>query len=507
MDKLVNQNTVGQFVLDGELYFGNLKLDDSAKPKILLTLYLPQGAAPIPYRTYPSQLHGTLYELTTVTLLDCIFLGSGFYTQIGLDGGHAISGELTFDVGHALFSDLSNVDASQPVFNSLEFSITNANDLFDFSCFTQLIHANEQSVRSLIQEDIDTSKGRYSQDEDISKYSFGDSSAVLVYTGANMLSELEIDSGRLEIRNNPHYIVASNNGFKVENNISCCLKFEKLKDYWEIVEEVAWLKQLFELILGQKQSIKSYKLEVNKLNDTDVFQVFRAIDHPKVLNRSIHPADRLVHVESEAIEFSTIINNWLSSQKEWKFARDYYFSIFGKRQYDSDTLVKLSNMFDLIPDSAYGKEVVKDDVLEAAKSCRAVFKDLPFSLESESILLALKRIGQKTLKHKIRDRYEVIQKSGFVELDNMELVINQSVDCRNFFVHGGSNKFDYFNNPNEFGFFIDTLIFVYGVSDMIQNGWTFSTWKPDQLNGHLFSSYVINYDERLNGLKKVLDIK
>lgn len=507
MDKLVNQNTVGQFVLDGELYFGNLTLNDSVKPQILLTLYLPQGAAPIPYRTYPSQLTGTLYELTTVTLLGCTFLGSGFYTQIGLDGGHTISGELTFDVGHALFSDLSTVDASQPVFNSLEFSITNANELFDFSSFIQIIHANEQSVRSLVKGDIGISKGRYNLDEDINKYSFGDSPAVLVYTGATVLLELEIASGQLEIRNNPSYTIASNNGFEVENTISCCLKFGKLKDYWEIGEEVAWLKQLFELILGQKQSIKSYKLQVNKLNDTDVFQVFRAIDHPKVSNRSIHPADRLIHVESEANEFSTIINNWLSSQKEWKFARDYYFSIFGNRQYDSDTLVKLSNMFDLIPGSAYGKEIVKEDVLEAAKSCRAIFKALPFSLESETILLALKRIGQKTLKHKIRDRYEVIQKSGFVELDDMDLVINQSVDCRNFFVHGGRKKFDYFNNPNEFSFFIDTLIFIYGVSDMIQNGWTFSTWKLDQLNGHLFSSYAMNYNERLNGLKKVLDIK
>lgn len=507
MDSYINQSTVGQFILDGETYFGNLTLDDSVKPHILLTLYLPEGSGPIPYRIYPSQLQGVLYELTTVTLLDCMFLGSGSYTQISLHGGHAISGELTFDVGHALFSDLSHLDASQSLLNSLEFSITNSNDLFDFSSFTQIINANEQSVKGLVQRDIDASKGRYALDEDISQYSFGDSPAVLVYTGADILSTLEIDSGELGIRNNPNFTISSNNGFKVENNISCCLKFGKLKGYWEVVEEVACLKQLFELILGQKQSIESYKLEVNKIDDTDVFQVFRAVDQPKVLNHLIHPADRLVHVESEEKEFSIIINNWLSSQEEWKFARNYYSSIFEKHQYDSDTLVKLSNMFDLIPDSAYGKVTVDANVSKAAKSCRAIFKDLPFSLESESILLALKRIGQKTLKHKIRNRYEVIQNSGFVELDNIDLVINQSVDCRNFFVHGGNNKFDYFNNPNEFRFFIDTLIFIYGVSEMIQNGWTFSKWKPSRLNGHLFSIYVINYDKRLEGLKTALDYK
>lgn len=507
MDRYVNQSTVGQFVLDDVTYFGNLKLNDSVDPKILLTLYLPEGSAPIPYRIYPSQMFGTLYELSKVTLLDCVFISSGFYSQTDLDGSPTLSGELIFDVGHVLFSDLSNVDASQPVFNSLEFSITNSNELFNFNSFIQIIHSNEQSVKSLVQKDLDTSKGRYNLDEDISKYSFGDSPAVLVYTGANMLSALEIGRGELEIRNNPNYTIASNNGFKVENNISCCLRFGKLKNYWEVVQEVASLAQLFELILGQRQSIKSYKLEVNNLNDTDVFQVFRAVDHPKTLNRSIHPADRLVHVESEESEFSTIINNWLSSQEEWKFSRNYYFSIFGDRQYHPDTLVKLSNMFDLIPDSAYEKETVKDDVLEATNSCRDIFKDLPLSLERESILLALKRIGQKTLKHKIRDRYKIIQKSGLFELDNMELVINQSVDCRNFFVHGGSNKFDYFKEFNEFCFLIDTLIFIYGVSEMIQNGWTFRHWKPNYFNGHLFSRYAINYNERLDKLKKVLDSK
>lgn len=508
MDDYINKSTVGQFVLDGDTYFGSLKLDDSGDPKILLTLYLAQGTAPIPYRTYPSQLLGTLHELTTVTLLDCVFIGSGFYTQMGFDGDHSISGELIFDVGHVLFSDMANVDASQPVFNSLEFSITNSNELFDFSSFTEVIHANEQLVKDLVQEDLKTSKGRYNLSEDISKYSFGDSPIVLVYTGALTLSALDLNNGELEIRNNPNYIAASNNGFKLENNISCRFKFNNLKTYWEIVEEVASLTQLFELILGQKQSLRSYILEVNHLNDSpDVFKVFRAVDHPKVLNRSINPANRLVHVESEQSEFSTLINNWLLSREEWKFSRDYYFSIFRERKYNSDTLVKLSNMFDLIPESAYEKEAVSDDVLEAATSCRGIFKALPHSLEREAILLALRRVGQKTLKHKIRDRNKIIQQSGFFKLDDISLVIDQSVDCRNFFVHGVNKKFDYYKEFNEFCFLIDTLIFIYGASEMIQNGWSFNRWKPDRLNGHLFSSYVINYDKRLSKLKEVLDIK
>lgn len=89
----------------------------------------------------------------------------------------------------------------------------------------------------------------------------------------------------------------------------------------------------------------------------------------------------------------------------------------------------------------------------------------------------------------------------------MGFVIDQSVDCRNFFVHGSNKKFDYLKEFNELRFFIDTLIFIYGVSEMIQNGWTFSKWKPSALNNHPFSEYVRAYDVRLEGLKKALDSK
>lgn len=502
MDKYVSQSTVGQFTIDDVAYFGSLRIDDSKTPKVLLTLY-SDGPA-IPYRTYPKQLSGILYDLTAVTLMDSIFIGSSFQTKGDFAGGHAFSGQLTFDIGHVLFSD-SSVDASQPVFSFLDFSITNSNDLFYFKSFTEISHFNEQTIRELIQKDLDISDGRYGFSSDISRYSFGGSPLVLAYTGANTLSELTIGDAKLVIKNNLNYKLPSNNGFKFENNISCYLEFENPKNYWEVVTEVASIKQLFELILGHKQSLSSYTLEVTKPNeDSNFFKAFRAVDHPKISNNPIHPATRLVHVESEEDEFSTLINNWVSSGEEWKFSRQYYFSIFTERKYNPDNLVKLSNMFDLIPDSAYVQEDIASEVIEAAEACRQIFKRLPQSLERNSILFALKRIRQKSLKHKIRDRYEVIRCSGFIELDDIELVINQSVDCRNFFVHGGNRKFDYFKEFDEFCFFIDTLIFIYGVSEMIQNGWTFNKWKPGALNNHPFSDYLRDYNENLQGLKETL---
>ena len=119
------------------------------------------------------------------------------------------------------------------------------------------------------------------------------------------------------------------------------------------------------------------------------------------------------------------------------------------------------------------------------------------------MLLNLKRLGEKTLKHKIIDRYEIIKSSGFVDLKYMNDVITNSVDCRNYFVHGNYRKFDYIENFTEFCFLIDTLLFIYGISEMLEAGWTFKNWKPDELNQHFFSRYIVNYDLNLERLKEV----
>ena len=118
------------------------------------------------------------------------------------------------------------------------------------------------------------------------------------------------------------------------------------------------------------------------------------------------------------------------------------------------------------------------------KLCRDAFHPLEDSPERSSVLLNLKRLGEKTLKHKIIDRYEIIKSSGFVDLKYMNDVITNSVDCRNYFVHGNYRKFDYIENFTEFCFLIDTLLFIYGISEMLEAGWTFKNWKPDELNQH-----------------------
>ena len=500
MEKYLDQSVVGQFALGDAMYFGTLTLGSS---KTILTIYLDAESAPLISQPYPQDLAGVLYDLTKVTLLDSIFIGGGTYTKQVPLGGYARSRQLIFDVGYVLFSD-SSVNGHQRIFDCLDFSIPNSNDLFFFRSFTSLIDVPDHLPKDLITEDLRLSKEKFGLSMDVNTYSFGDSPKVFLYTGASILSTLRLPLGTLNIKNNPIYTMPTNKGFKVENEISCYLDFDEPKSFWEITKEIESILQLLDLLLGKRQILKSYKLKVNNNKvHPKVFDVYHSAHETEALNDSIHPLERLIQVENETEEFEKVINDWLLKQEEWKFPRGHYFSVFRKPTYTPDTIVKLANVFDLVPDRAYSAEPLSDEILIAKKLCRDAFHPLEDSPERSSVLLNLKRLGEKTLKHKIIDRYEIIKSSGFVDLKYMNDVITNSVDCRNYFVHGNYRKFDYIENFTEFCFLIDTLLFIYGISEMLEAGWTFKNWKPDELNQHFFSRYIVNYDLNLERLKEV----
>jgi Apea-like HEPN len=75
-----------------------------------------------------------------------------------------------------------------------------------------------------------------------------------------------------------------------------------------------------------------------------------------------------------------------------------------------------------------------------------------------------------TLKRKIQGRAKLITnivKDKFPELD---MVVDQAVNCRNYYVHGSPAKFDYGKHIDHVHFFTDTLEFVFAASDLLEAG-------------------------------------
>lgn len=497
MEKFLNQSCVGQFVLDGLTYSGVLTLSDSC---ISLVVYTDGNSDYLFTQEDSRTLSGTLFDLTKVTLLEGTLLShTGF--GIGSQNANGLSQRFTFEFRYAVFADSLVGDGCE--FDSLSFSIPNAIDLFNFTSFTRLQNVTEPLVKRLIEDDLKDSSW-----DSVNNYSFGPHPAVYVYTGAIILTEFKINFGTLKIENQPIFSSTSNSGFVFKNSISCVLDFDKPMKFWEGIEKIRPLNQLLGLILGEKQILKSFKLFMNNPDDNlYVFEVYRCLNQREKPYRSIDPLDRLIHVEVETDEFEVVVNKWLSREEEWRFPRHEFFSVLDKFEYSPDILIKLCNLFDLMPKNIVEEAILNDAILCAKSSCQVLFRDLPDSLERDSILGALGRIGVKSLKQKIMDRYEIIQKSGFIELLDIKTVIDQSVDCRNFYVHNTRYKFDYYEEADQLCFFIDTLKFIYSAAEMVDCGWCAKNWIHAPHNEHPFRTYITNYESRLESLKKVLSFE
>jgi hypothetical protein len=72
-------------------------------------------------------------------------------------------------------------------------------------------------------------------------------------------------------------------------------------------------------------------------------------------------------------------------------------------------------------------------------------------------------------------------------------VIDQAVDCRNYFVHGGAPRMNYSENLLVVWFFVDTLEFVFAASDLIEDGWDIGGWNARTSVSHPFGRYIRNY--------------
>lgn len=499
MARYLNTSSSGNFVVGDNTYAGILTHSDSGST---LSIHVPGFVSDLAGYEYQSPIFGTLFDFTAVTLLNTMITEHRGYGKANASGSHDRSQHFSFVLWYVIFSE-NPVDTRDYLFNALDFSIPNANDLFYSESFSYISNATEAVAKDLVQRDLE-----YLQLPSLlDSYQFGESPAIFLYTGASVLAELSLPFGNLKIRNNPSYSSPSNSGFALENNISCHVDFSEPTDFWHATSKIEPIKQLLELILGKPQFLKKFKL----IKDTDklpsIFEVYRSVyNQPERSSVYVHAVDRLIHIEIELDEFQAVLNEWLLRQEEWKFSREEFFSVLSDVKYTSDTLVKLSNLFDLIPSSAYRDTSIglSEDLLAAKAACNSIFRALPPSLERESMLNALGRLGNKNLKHKIKDRYKIIQNAGFIELDRIDSVINQCVDCRNFFVHGSKKNFDYLNQFDLLCFFIDTLTFIYAISEMIECGWNRNNWTDDQLNSHPFSLYLISYEWHLNALDEIL---
>jgi hypothetical protein len=214
--------------------------------------------------------------------------------------------------------------------------------------------------------------------------------------------------------------------------------------------------------------------------------------------------DILLNAVAQPEDFARVLECWLARAADWHDARWRFFNSFARqRTYDIDRLVGAANMFDILPSSAAPDLVpITDDLERAQKASRELFRALPPTPERDSILGALGRIGRSSLKHKVRYRAARVVELAGEWFPDLLTVADESVNCRNYYVHGSGSPFDYDRNFNAVIFFTDTLEFVFAASDLIEAGWDIRSWiRHGTTMSHPFGRYRVGYPIALKCLK------
>ncbi|MGH9775432.1 MAG: HEPN domain-containing protein [Candidatus Acidiferrales bacterium] len=481
----------GEFTLPpGKDVYGELTLSGSKT-----SLYLRDKEF-FSTHSIPDQfIKGVLHDLTKVSLIHCITTSG---TGSGSRGKERYHFATVFP--HFVVSGDRHLAPDQKTIAEVHFVIDDASTLFyDFDAFGFLIDA-----RPFIEE---ITKANVLQRE----VAIGPNPEILFFTGKNEIFTVDTVLGRISASHRPTRSLGGPNGVQLNNTIFATIAFKESANLDESILRTSTLLRYFGMLIGRPQNLlKLVLLTKSDQEEPDFLQVYWSMPpnrDPSHEWEKPHPSDVLTDAVRQPEEFSRVLASWLDRQDAWRDARWRFFNCFAEQNhYGPDRLIGSANMFDILPSSAVPAEVPLSKELEAArKVSRGAFLPLRLTPQGGSILDALGRIGKASLKQKVGHRARKIAEAVGDRFPELQLVTDEAVNCRNFFVHGGKPRFDYSSNVDAMSLFTDTLEFVFAASDLIEAGWDVKRWSnvPTTMS-HPFARFRVTYATRLRELKALL---
>lgn len=448
------------------------------------------------YTRASEDIAGTFHDRSKVSLINCI-------TRSGPGSGTRGDEHYHFSKvfpHFALFGD-EHITSTDRKIVEVSFAVDDAPVVFyDFDAFGSVIDARPHMER------IAKAKrgGRAIE--------IGEHPRLFYFTGKHDIFSVETVLGAISATHGISYTFPGPEGIYVQNTIRLNITFPAEKTVHEAIAAVIDMLRFLEVVAGRPQNI--VELVFRLATSTD--ERPRALDAYWSLpprrekddeSQRPHPGDLPLQAGRDPKKFATVLARWLERHDEWRNARARYATASAhQNRYDTDRLVGAANMFDILPTSACPAVALLSPELEDARdAARTAFRALPSSPERESVLNALGRIGKPALKRKIRSRVKLITDIVSARFPELELVTDQAVECRNYYVHGTPGKFNYEAHVGQATFFTDTLEFVFAASDLIEAGWDIAEWiKEGTTMSHPFGQYRVSYEEHLAALKKLL---
>ncbi len=486
MDELEQSKQAGTFTISpGKDIYGELTLAGRDT-----SLYLRDKELFNPL-TIPDQcVKGVLHDLKRVTLIKCI-------TMSGL--GHTNRGEETYNFAsifpHYVVHGDHHINPDDKTITEAHFVVDDASTLFyDFDAFGSLIDARpfiEQIAHANgLEREIRT----------------GPHPQILYFTGKREIFAAETVLGRISASHNPSHNIGGPDGVFLKNTIFVTIAFLEAVTFDEAIDHTSTLLKYLEMLVGRPQNLLKLNLRVVDNDERPILlQVYWSMPPKRKSSlgeQNPHPADVLLDAVQQPDAFSRVLACWLGRQEVWHDARLRFSNSF-QQKYGIDRLIGSANMFDILPDSAVPPDVQLSEELECAtNNCRLIFKNLPESIERNSVLNALGRVGKSALRHKIRHRAQLLINTVGERFPDLFKVTDAAVDCRNHYVHGSKPLFDYSKDFNAIIFFTNTLEFVFAASDLIEAGWDVRAWCDNYTSmSHPFGRYRANYAKNLQKLR------
>jgi hypothetical protein len=437
---------------------------------------------------------GIFYDQSKVSLIQCITVRSSSFTKSDERHYH----DSLFP--HYVIFGNQHINSSDRVIKELRFTVDDAKTIFyDFDSFGAVIDARPHMER--IADAIKSDR----------KIEIGDHPQLFYFTGKYEIIAVDTVLGEISVNHGFGGGYPGPGGIQFDNTIWLNISFDSERTVTEAIESVFDSLRFLEVMAGRPQNL--LKLEffpgntADYSNVLDVYWCMPPRRNPDNESSEPHPADLPIRAAIDKDEFTIVLKRWLERQNERRVARGRFSTAFAyQNRYCTDRIVGAANMFDIMPRSAYSETVTLDSDLETARDeSRKAFKELPNSPERDSVLSALGRIGTLTLKRKIRARADMITDIVGDKFPELDVIVDQAVNCRNHYVHGSEPKFDYEKHIDQVHFFTDTLEFVFAASDLLEAGWDISAWiKRGSTQSHPFGEYRVNYALRLRELKKLL---
>lgn len=444
---------------------------------------------------HPS-IEGVAYTGEHLTLIDC--------TRTAMVSGGKPDGPRRYSASvspNYVAVGTQHFDPTQPLIRRIYFSTTDLDEIFfDFHAFG-LVDDSKGFVDRMLKE---LAEERAKE--------VGEHPMVAYFTGRHRIAEVQTAIGKICASHNIRHNFGGPSGVYLKNTISVSIEPSTPLTFDDAMQALADLGLFLSVVAGRSQGIRQIHIQLPsdeasgshwpRVHMSFPWKVRGASDRYRP-----HQADVPLDPVQRPKEFSAVLSNWMQRQDAWRVARNQYLSCLRKTNlYGSDRLVAAANMFDLLPKEAVPADTsLPADLAKVRDECAAKFKALPDSVERNSALAALGRLGTPFLTKKVAHRIAMIEPTLGTVFPDLAWVAGLAIKCRNVFVHGPSSGFDIEKMERFSPFFTDALEFIFAASDLIEAGWDANRWKKSSYVGrHSFSSFRAGYAAELAELKQAI---